>query len=65
MTVTELIAALQQMVAYNDKSRRVVAEYDSGLYPVISIRERVVEQYPRYDLKEGEKVIEIVYADYE
>ena len=66
MTVSDLIAALQQMVPYQERHMHVVAEYDGGLYPVISVRQCTIQEYgAHYDLKEGETVLEIVYAEYQ
>ena len=61
MTVQELINLLVLL----PKTDRVVAEYDSGLYPVISVNFNVIGQYPKYDLREGERVVQIVYEEYQ
>ena len=61
MTVKELIQQLQLM----PQTHRVVAEYDSQLYPVIRVDPRVIGQWPTYDLQVGEPVVQIVYEEYQ
>ena len=61
MTVQELINLLVLL----PKTDRVVAEYDSQLYPVIRVDPRVIGQWPTYDLQVGEQVVQIVYEEYQ